>query len=144
MWLVYAMSASALWGLEYVLMGRLFDGRISPLFLLSIQMLTSAVTIGSICIATGTFTTELGAATRSPNVIMLVVFSCIVFGLGNLLIATSIQAGNPLLAGLVEISYPLFIVVFAIVLGWSEPVGPRALVGGLTILAGAAILQTAR
>jgi drug/metabolite transporter (DMT)-like permease len=142
MWMVYALCAAALWGLEYVLLGRLFDNRISPVFLLSIQMFVGALTLGSICVASGTFTSEIGAATRSWTSILLIVFSTIVFTLGSFMIAASIKEGNALLAGLIEISYPLFILVFSILLGWSEPVGLRALIGGLAILAGAAIIQS--
>ena len=52
MWMVYAVAASALWGLEYALLGRLFAGRLSPLSLLAIQMTVGTVLIGSIALAT--------------------------------------------------------------------------------------------
>jgi drug/metabolite transporter (DMT)-like permease len=144
MWFTYAVAASALWGLEYALMGRLFDGRISPLFLLSIQMLFGALILCTVCVVSGTFAAEAGVAVKSPEIMRLVFFSILVFTLGSYMIATSIQGGNALVAGLVEISYPLFILVFTLALGWAEPIGARALIGGLLIVAGAAIIQSAR
>jgi drug/metabolite transporter (DMT)-like permease len=142
MWMAYAVAAAALWGLEYALMGRLFNGRLSPLSLLSIQMAVGAAMIGTIAIATGTLRRDSAAITSNPEILRLVVISSLVFTLGSYMIATSIKEGNALLAGLVEISYPLFILAFLIILGWNEPVGPRAIVGGILIIAGAVLVQS--
>ncbi len=144
MWMVYALGASALWGFEYVLLGRLFHDRISPLFLLSIQMLVGSITLGCVCLATGTFSSEIGIATRNWTVMFMIAFSSIVFTLGSILIAVSIQKGNPLLAGLVEISYPLFILIFSLLFGFSETISFRALLGGFIVFVGVLILQSAR
>jgi drug/metabolite transporter (DMT)-like permease len=142
MWYFYAIAASALWGLEYALIGRLFDGRVSPLFLLPIQMLVGAAVLGTVCFATGTFHAQIGAATRSSNTMMLIFMSTVVFTLGSFLIATSVKEGSALLAGLAEISYPLFILIFTVMLGWAEPVSARALVGGILILVGSIFIKT--
>jgi drug/metabolite transporter (DMT)-like permease len=144
MWMVYALCASALWGLEYVLLGRLFNDRISPLFLLSIQMLVGAIALGSVCLLTGTFSSEVGNATRNWTVILQISFSAVVFTLGSFFIAISIQEGNPLLAGLVEISYPLFILIFSLSFGFSETISFRTLLGGFTVIVGILILQSAK
>ena len=142
LWFVYATAAAALWGLEYVLLGRLFDNRISPVFLLSAQMFTGAVVMGTVCIASGSFRTQVDIATGDRSVLLLIALSAVVFTLGTLLIAISIKEGSPLLAGLVEISYSLFILLFSVLLGWSEPINPRALLGGLLIIVGAVILKS--
>ncbi len=144
LWFFYATAAAALWGLEYVLLGRLFDSRISPIFLLSVQMFTGAVVLGTACIASGTFRAEMDIAMGDRTVLLLIALSAVVFTLGTLLIATSIKEGSPLLAGLVEISYPLFILLFSVLLGWSTPINPRALIGGLLIICGAVILKSSR
>ena len=143
LWFVYASTAAALWGLEYVLLGRLFDSRISPIFLLFVQMLTGALVLGTVCIANGSFKVEVGTAMSSRIVLMLIALSAVVFVLATVLIATSIKEGSPLLAGLVEMSYPLFILFFSIVLGWSDPLNPRVWIGGLLIISGAVILRSA-
>jgi drug/metabolite transporter (DMT)-like permease len=142
MWMVYAVAAAALWGLEYALMGKLFNGRLSPLSLLAIQMVVGTILIGSVALATGTLRREALAITSNPETLRLVVISSLVFALGSYMIATSIKEGNALVAGLVEISYPLFILAFLVILGWNEPVGPRALVGGGLIIAGAFLVQS--
>jgi drug/metabolite transporter (DMT)-like permease len=142
MWYFYAVGAAALWGLEYALLGRLFDGRVSPLFLLSIQMLVGAIILGTLCYATGTFQAQIGVATSNNTIMMLIVMSTIVFTLGSFLIATSVKEGNALLAGLAEISYPLFILLFTVMLGWAEPVSSKALIGGILIFVGSIFIKT--
>lgn len=142
MWMVYAVAAAALWGLEYALMGRLFNGRLSPLSLLAIQMAVGTALIGAVAVATGTLRREIEIITATPETLRLVVLSTLVFTLGSYMIATSIQEGNALVAGLVEISYPLFILFFLVILGWNEPVGLRAVFGGVLIVAGAVLIQS--
>jgi drug/metabolite transporter (DMT)-like permease len=142
MWYVYAMGAAALWGLEYAIMGRLFNGRISPLVLLTMQMATGALVLGAISLTSGRFAIEMKQVADDRSFLWLVLFSLIVFTSANFLIAQSIQESNALLAGLAEISYPLFILVFTIMLGWAEPVTARALFGGMLILVGAIFLKT--
>jgi drug/metabolite transporter (DMT)-like permease len=143
MWMVYAVMAAALWGLEYAIMGRLLDGRLSPLSLLSIQMAVGTLLIGSVALASGSFHRDMGTITSNTVTLRLIVVSSLVFSLGSYMIATSIQEGNAVLAGLVEISYPVFILLFLVLFGWNEPIGPRALVGGGLILAGALLVQSA-
>jgi drug/metabolite transporter (DMT)-like permease len=143
MWMVYAVAAAALWGLEYAIMGRLLDGRLSPLSLLAIQMAVGTLLIGSVALATGSFHRDVGTITSNATTLRLIVISSLVFALGSYMIATSIQEGNAVLAGLVEISYPLFILLFLIMFGWNEPIGLRALFGGGLILAGAILVQSA-
>jgi drug/metabolite transporter (DMT)-like permease len=142
MWFTYAMLASALWGLEYAIMGRLFDGRISPIALVSIQMAIGSVFLGALALATGRMQADIRHIADNNSVLLLVLFSITVFTLGNFFIAASIKEANALLAGLAEISYPLFILVFTIMLGWGEPVSARALLGGVLILIGAIFLKT--
>lgn len=141
MWMFYAIAAAALWGLEYALLGRLFNGRVSPLSVLAIQMAVGTTVIGAAALTTGSLRRELGMIASNPDTLRLVIISALVFTLGSYMIATSIKEGNALVAGLVEISYPLFILAFLVILGWNEPVGIMAIVGGLFIIIGAVLVQ---
>jgi drug/metabolite transporter (DMT)-like permease len=141
MWMVYALAAAALWGLEYALLGRLFSGRLSPLTILALQMAVGAIFIAPLAIATGVFKRDAALIVSDPEMLRLTIVSALVFTLGSYMIATSISEGNALIAGLVEISYPLFIVVFLIIFGWNEPIRPLTMAGGILIFVGAAIVQ---
>lgn len=142
MWLVYAVAASALWGFEYALVGRILGDRFSPLFLVSMQMLVGVVTLGSFCVVSGALWEESQAAVRDRGTFWLIVLSTIVFTLGNFMIAASISEGNAVIAGFVEISYPLFIIAFSLLLGWGGTVNLRTVLGGLIILAGVMVLHS--
>ena len=142
MWMVYAIAAAAFWGLEYILMGRLFNGRISPLFLLTIQMAIGTALFGSISLATGAMRRDSNEIATNPEAFRLVLMSAVVFALGSYMIARSIKESNALVAGLMEVSYPLFIFAFMAILGWNEPVNHRTVLGGILIVSGAAILQS--
>lgn len=142
MWLVYAVAASALWGFEYALVGRILGDRFSPLFLVSVQMFVGAICLGALCLATGTLAAEGPAATKDRNTAALIALSVIVFTLGNFMIAASIKEGSAVLAGFVEISYPLFIIAFSMLLGWGGTISLRTVLGGLVILAGVMILHS--
>jgi drug/metabolite transporter (DMT)-like permease len=142
MWLVYAVAASALWGFEYALVGRILGDRFSPLFLVSLQMFVGALTLGALAVATGTITSEGRVALGERGTVGLILLSTVVFTLGNFMIAASIKEGNAIIAGFVEISYPLFIVLASLAFGWSGQIGWRTIVGGLIVLAGVMLLQT--
>ena len=77
MWMVYAIAAAAFWGLEYILMGRLFNGRISPLFLLTIQMAIGTALFGSISLATGAMRRDSNEIATNPEAFRLVLMSAI-------------------------------------------------------------------
>jgi drug/metabolite transporter (DMT)-like permease len=141
-WFAAAAAASALWGLEYVLLGRLFSQRVTPLFLLSIQMFVGGITLGGICIANRSVGAQFALVLADRGVLFVLVLSTAVFAVANLLIATSIKGGSPLLAGLVEISYPLFILLFSMAMGRTAPLDLRTLIGGGLIVCGAALLQS--
>ena len=142
MWLVYALAASALWGFEYAIVGRILGDRVSPVSLVAIQMAVGSVALGAVALVTGALRRDLALAQAQPGLWLLVALGILVFTLGNLMIAVSIQEGNAVLAGFVEISYPLFIVLFSLMLGWGGSIGPRTVIGGLVILAGVYLLQS--
>lgn len=141
MWLTYAIAASAIWGFEYALLGRLLGDKLSPLFLLSLQSFVAALTTGVVCAVSGTLRTESAFLTQDGSTLGLVVLSTVTFTLGNFMIAASIKEGNAVAAGFVEISYPLFIIAFSIALGWITHVDVRTIVGGLIVLAGVFVLK---
>ena len=112
MWIVYALLASVVWGLDYVLAEKIFQSRISPQTLLALQMLVGAI----IFLSLAYFTTLRGDAlilASDNRACWLTVAALIGFAVANLLIAMSIKAKNAALAGLIEISYPIFIAFFS-------------------------------
>jgi drug/metabolite transporter (DMT)-like permease len=141
MWLLYALLASALWGFEYAIVERILGDRISALSLVAVQMSIGSILLAAAAWGFGTLRSDLVTISNDRGLGLLILASISVFTLGNLMIACSIKEGKAVLAGFIEISYPLFIILFSLLLGWGGNVGPRTVVGGLVILAGVLILK---
>lgn len=139
MWLVYALSASMLWGLNYSLNERVFQGKVSPATLLIFQGLASAL----IATAVGfpRVASDLKALQADRATLLVALGALATYGLGNLLISLSIQAKNATLAGLVELSYPIFTVLFTWLLFRQMHVTPAVLAGEALIVAGIVLVS---
>lgn len=134
MWLLYAIGASMLWGLNYSLNERVFQDRIHPTTLLVFQGLATS----GVALAMGLFrlVPDLRTVAQDRSTLYLVVGALVTNGVGNLLISLSIQAKNATLAGLVELSYPIFTVLFTYLLFRQLHLTPMIMAGGALILVG--------
>lgn len=142
MWMVYAVGAAAIWGLEYALIERILGEKCSVLFLTAFQMAAGAVVLGTVAIRSGGFFEELRIATSDSSLTLLILLSAVTFTAGNFLISVSISEGNALVAGLVEISYPLFIAGFSLLLGLQRGLSLRTAIAGSIIVVGVLLLQS--
>lgn len=139
MWIIYALSASVVWGLDYVLAERFFKARVSPLSFLALQSLTATLILFPLAMRCGL----LGELRNAVNVQMgwwQIPAALIGFTAGNYLVACAIQAKNATLASLIEISYPLPIVLFSLVLLGTTHLSMGALVGGSLIVIGVVVI----
>lgn len=141
MWIYYAVGAAITWGLEYALLDRILGGKVSPVFLRTLQMLAGTMAFGIFAVASGKLVEEAQNAMADRNTLILIAVSLCTFSMANLLIALSIRDGNALLAGLVEMSYPIFIVVFSLLLFGAMHVTVSTVAGGGLILLGIAVLK---
>jgi drug/metabolite transporter (DMT)-like permease len=134
MWLLYAIFASMLWGLNYSLNERVFEKEISPATLLVFQALTGMLIAG--LVGFHDISADLKTVRADRATLLLAVAALFSYGLGNLLISLSIQAKNATLAGLVELSYPIFTVLFSYLLFKKWHLSPMGMVGGVLIMVG--------
>jgi drug/metabolite transporter (DMT)-like permease len=58
-----------------------------------------------------------------------------------MLIASSIKHSNAMVAGLVEISYPLFIIIFSFLILKETNIDFKTIIGGLLIIIGVVIIS---
>src|SRR3989344_6532225 len=115
MWLIFAASASALWGLSYALSEQIYKYA-SIYTTLAVDTLIISVAFFIAAWYKGVLKSDITVITTSPKVATLFVAGVIVFAFAELFIALSITSKNATLAGLIEISYPLFIALFAYLL----------------------------
>ena len=139
MWILLSLCASILWGLTYVIDEQLYK---------SISVFTS-IAIASFCAFAATIIAaymkgRLGSDLRiigsSRVALFLIVAGTLTFIAAELFIGFSISQKNATLAGLIEISYPLFIALFANVLFNEVELNMGTAIGGILILAGIAVI----
>ncbi len=140
MWLVFAIGAAIAWGLDYSLSEEIFKSVISPLPLLAYEMLLGGILLlPFIGIAKMKATIQILLTNRSAFWLFWGIL--ITFNLGNLLIFCSIEAGkNATLAALVELAYPIFTVLFTLLLFKINHLSVSVIVGGAFVFTGITII----
>ena len=135
MWIVYALLAALFWGMSYTYSEQVLK-KISVPSLLLFE--ASANVIMALCIglAGKTFVTDWQTI-KQGQLDAKVFFIClIVYAIANLFIMMSIQAKNATMAGLIEISYPIFTAFFAWLIFKETQFNAGTIFGGLLILSG--------
>ena len=138
MWLIYALGAAILWGINYSVSGRVMERGVSPFTLFLLDLVFGLLTIGGFVLAAGkarAVLTEVRSLGPSWP-LLLVVMSCVT-GAG-LLSFMAIGAKNATLASLIEISYPFFVAFFAWLFFREVQFNLPTILGGCMILGGVA------
>lgn len=136
-WYVAALGAALVWGLHYPLIDYALE-RVSLVTVLALTALPIVVLLpffADTLAADVRTLARLGAGERWA-VLALSLTSL----LATVLLFVSIGEKNATLAGLLEITYPLFIVVFTWLLFRQLHLNAGAAAGGLLIMAGAVIV----
>jgi drug/metabolite transporter (DMT)-like permease len=140
MWLLYAIAASLCWGMSYAASGPILRKGMSPaLFFFGYSALGF---LGSLVLLAATG--KIGQALRMEGLekgdLGWFLFSIGGSALGAFLTYAAMSAKNPTLASLIEISYPLFVVLFAWLFFREMQLNPVTLCGGLLVIAGVAVI----
>ena len=138
MWIVFALGASVFWGMSYVFNEEIYK-KISVFTALGIASLAIFVLTILMAYFTGNLKPDLMAIASSKKLMWYVVGGVLALFVAELFIGFSIAAKNATLAGLIEISYPLFIVLFSYILFKSTVTIPT-MIGGFIIFSGVFII----
>ncbi len=141
MWLIYAILAAVTWGLSYTLDERVFR-HISPLTLLACSMLIGGL-IFSIMAYFFQLKSDMAILAQDKKLWGLILAAIAAANAGTLFIALSIQAKNATLAAIVELSYPLFTILFAWLIFKENYLNIKVAIGGILMLLGAALISFA-
>jgi drug/metabolite transporter (DMT)-like permease len=139
MWLLYALLSAIIWGANYLFYEKILS-RISVSTLYFIDLTVGAIVFFLFASLSGTFIKDLTAIQSSKSLIWLILATVITSILANLFIALAIQSKNATLSTLVEISYPIFIILLAWILFRENNLTPSVLLGGGLIFSGTAII----
>ncbi len=136
-----AVAAAVLWGLLYVLDERLLAG-MSIYRLYFLHSIAGAAVAGGVLLAQGEAPASLFRLSWPGVGLPLVLATMAVVVLACLAIFSSIQALGAARAAVLEISYPLFVAVFAWLL-YRQPLTWPVVLGGVFSFIGSAIIVTA-
>ncbi len=139
MWILFAIAASLLWGLLYVVNEKVFNYiRVTPY--IAISLLTAGVVMTIISLISGEFIKDMAAIASSRKLFILVASGIALLILAELCIGYSIMAKNATIAGLIEISYPIFIVIFSYVLFKENHMSIATAIGGAFVFTGIGVI----
>lgn len=141
MWLTFAILAAVLWGLNYTIAERLLQS-ISPVTLLAFEMV-----VGSIIFIIAAYFTNLKSDTTTlithRATLVLTIIEIITVVMANLFIVYSIRYKNATVAGMVELTYPLFTILFTWLLFRENHVNFPVALGSLFIILGVVLISFA-
>lgn len=138
MWLIYAISAAILWGLNYSLSEKLLQ-KISVFYLLFFQAAAGTLVYFIIISFQGNLKTQIATLSKTGN-LKLIVGAVATYLAANILICISIQSKNATLAGIIELAYPIFTILFTWLLfnqihaNWSVIAGGLCIALGVTLI----------
>jgi drug/metabolite transporter (DMT)-like permease len=139
-WIVYALSASVVWGLDYVLAERFLKANVSPLALMALQSAVMVIVLVPLALWKGGLD-QIRQALSLPGGWWQLPLVLIGFTLGNFLIAYAIKGKSATLASLLEISYPLPIILFSLLLLKTTHLSLATIIGGTLIAIGVVIVS---
>jgi drug/metabolite transporter (DMT)-like permease len=140
MWLVYALLAAIIWGLSYALDERVFKYHLSPLTLLACISLGGGI-IFSILAYFFKLKADVSLLFHDRKALWILLAAVATANIGSFFITISIQAKNATLAALVELSYPLFTILFSLLIFKVNYFTPKVIIGGLLIMIGVTLIS---
>ncbi|KTC87865.1 MULTISPECIES: DMT family transporter [Legionella] len=141
MWVTFAIIAAILWGLNYTLAEKILNS-ISPVSLLALEMLGGAIMFTILSYFT-TMKKDFEIIVTQPNVRWLILAEIIVVLLASFFIVASIRLKNATVAGILELMYPLFTILFTWLLFHQTHVNIPVIIGGILIFIGVVIISLA-
>lgn len=139
MWIIFAIGASIFWGMSYVLSEQIYK-HVSVISSLSIMLLVSGLVVGLVGLFSGTLPKDFNTILESNKVLGLVAAGTFFLIIAELCIGFSIVNKNATIAGLIEISYPVFIALFSYLLFKENQINVATAIGGAVVFIGIGII----
>lgn len=139
-WFYYAMAASVLWGFGYALSERVVKNDLPTSFFVLTQGLIGVAIYLAICLYFGTIRTGAEALQANPKIWLNLVIIAASTTTGIFFIYMAIVGKNASMANMIEITYPVFTVLFAWLLYRDMQVNWGTALGGLLIFSGVGLI----
>jgi drug/metabolite transporter (DMT)-like permease len=113
--------------------------KVSPVSLMALQMLVGLIVFSCIGFSTQ-LKQDIALISQSKHLFILIIACIISFNLGNFLIFMSIKASNATIAAILELSYPLFTILFTWLLFRINYISPGVIIGSIFIIIGVSLI----
>jgi drug/metabolite transporter (DMT)-like permease len=140
MWIVYAVAASLCWGMSYAACGPILKKGLSPLVFFFGYALFGLIGAVIALLYSGKLFSALRLDGIDRSDLGWFALSISGSALGAYLTYAAMSAKNPTLASLIEISYPIFVVLFVWIFFHEMQLNTLTLLGGLLAIAGIAVI----
>ena len=140
LWFYYALSSAILWGLAYTLVEKLLSYTFTTPFIMVAISLLQAALFGFFLTVTGGWEKNFAVIRELPLAFYILILGGLAFFVGNFLIFEAINLKNASYANLIEISYPLFTVLFSYLIFKNFEITVPAAIGGLLIFSGITLI----
>lgn len=140
LWFICALGTAIMWGFSYALSDKVMRQDISPVFLMAVTgVLYMACTIG-LAAFTGQVKGGLDLIMSDKRLFIEILLISLCYVGGSFLIYVAINLKNATAVNLIEISYPLFTMIFAYWILKEVQVNIGTIIGGLFITFGIIIM----
>jgi drug/metabolite transporter (DMT)-like permease len=140
MWIAFSLIASILWGLTYAIDEQVYK-TVSIFTALSITSLFAFLATLFAAYLSGRLGPDLWLIGSSKKAFLLVMIGTLAFVAAEFFIGLSISNKNATLAGLIEISYPIFIAVFAELLFKEAVLNAMTILGAILVVIGVLLIS---
>ena len=140
LWFILALGAAIFWGLGYAFTEKLMKDGLNPYLLLT-GLVAAQVIAYPLFFYFGSadFKSQMDLF-KNPKMIMVMMAAMAFFILGNAFIFNSIQMKNASLSNIIEISYPIFVVLFSWLIFKENHINIHTVIGGALIFSGVTLI----
>ncbi len=140
LWFFCALGTAVMWGFGYALSEKIMKDSFHPLFLMVVTgFLYFTLSLG-VAYFTNNLKSGFQAIESNPNSIFGVLLVSLSVVIGSFLILYAISLKNATTVNLIEITYPIFTLIFAYIIMKEVQITPSILLGGLLIFTGIGII----
>lgn len=140
LWFLYAFSTAILWGLSYVVIERVLKAGISAPMIMFIYTALAAPFFLIWLLQSGRLLPELNLVLGSKLLWFYSAIFVLAYIAGNLMIFKSVSLKNSTMTSLVEISYPIFTIIFSWLLFREFNLNLFSAIGGVMIFCGVILI----
>ena len=140
LWFFLALGAAVFWGLGYAFTEKIMKDGLNPFVLLSFLVLAQMIAYPLFFYFSGGDYKSQIDLLKNPTALWMLALVMIFFVLGNAFIFSSIQMKNASLSNIIEISYPIFVVLFSWLIFKENHVNIHTVIGGTLIFSGVTLI----